>query len=87
MEEFLEDNLMSPSGAANLNVQTVPASDRELGLAYADANTWNLALIHLNHAARKKQLSQNSDLASDLVLLDALGEAAYRNETPEALAP
>ena len=83
---------MNVTGAENLNssVKKSP-TDRDLGLAYADSNTWNLALIHLNHAARKKQLSQNpgldSDLASDLVLLDALGEAAYRNETPEALGP
>ncbi len=80
---FLEDTIEKSVPTS----QTKTLSDRDLGLAYADANQWNLAIIHLNHAARAKQLASSFDLASDLVLLDALGEAAYRNETAEALGP
>lgn len=54
-------------------------SARALGLSAANANRWTEALLHLNAAARQGQV--------DLMVLDALGEAAYRTNVPEALGP
>ena len=66
-------------------------TEREKGFAAAKDNNWNLALIRLSHAARQKILypSENlqQSLQTDLMLLDFLGEAAYRAKVPEALAP
>ncbi len=52
---------------------------RALGLAAAMANNWTEALLLLNAAAQQGQL--------DPMVLDALGEAAYRTNVPEALGP
>ncbi len=52
---------------------------RELGLAAADAGKWTEALIYLNRAARQGY--------TDVAILDALGEAAYEANVPEALGP
>jgi hypothetical protein len=52
---------------------------RDAGLAAAERNDWPIALLLLNQAARRG--------ATDVVTLDALGEAAYRTGAPEALGP
>lgn len=66
-------------------------TEREKGLQAVKDNNWNLALIRLNHAARQKILyppeNVQQNLQNDLMLLDVLGEAAYRAKVPEALAP
>jgi hypothetical protein len=61
--------------SANSTLRT----SRELGLAAAESNNWTEALLYLNWAARKGHV--------DLVTLDALGEAAYKANVPEALGP
>lgn len=56
-----------------------PPTARERGLIAAHSQNWPTALVELNLAARQGHL--------DLMVLDALGEAAYRTSTPEALGP
>jgi len=59
--------------------QSPSSTPRALGLAAASANNWTEALLHLNSAARQGHY--------DLMVLDALGEAAYRTNVPEVLGP
>lgn len=63
----------------NSNEDSNKHSPRSLGLMAADENQWTEALLYLNLAARQGHL--------DLAVLDALGEAAYRANVPEALGP
>jgi hypothetical protein len=56
-----------------------PKELRERGLEAARLQKWSLALAYLNQAARHG--------VRDLELLDALGEAAYKTDSPEALGP
>ncbi len=59
--------------------QNTMQSIREAGLKAAYSARWPQALLYLTHAARSGM--------TDLQTLDALAEAAYRTNTPEALSP
>lgn len=61
------------------NQPPVLKTSQQLGFEAADRGQWTEALLHLNWAVRIGH--------TDLMTLDALGEAAYRAGTPEALGP
>jgi hypothetical protein len=59
--------------------ETSPESMRTAGLLAAQSHSWPSALLRLEDAVRNG--------IHDLQTLDALGEAAYQTQTPQALLP